>query len=49
MVQWALAWCLQHPAVSCVIPGCKNVEQVQSNAQAADLPSVATDHPLAVV
>jgi aryl-alcohol dehydrogenase-like predicted oxidoreductase len=49
MAQWALAWCLQHPAVSCVIPGCKNVEQVRSNAQAADLPSVATDHPLAVV
>ena len=39
MAQWALAWCLQHPAVSCVIPGCKNVEQVQSNAQAADLPT----------
>jgi aryl-alcohol dehydrogenase-like predicted oxidoreductase len=48
MAQWALAWCLQHPAVSCVIPGCKNVEQVQSNAQAADLPNVADDHPLAV-
>jgi len=48
MAQWALAWCLQHPAVSCVIPGCKNVEQVQSNAQAADLPSVTDDHPLAV-
>jgi myo-inositol catabolism protein IolS len=41
MAQWALAWCLQQPAVSCVIPGCKNVEQVQSNAQAADLPGVA--------
>jgi myo-inositol catabolism protein IolS len=48
MAQWALAWCLQHPAVSCIIPGCKNVEQVQSNAQAAGLPSVADDHPLAV-
>jgi aryl-alcohol dehydrogenase-like predicted oxidoreductase len=48
MAQWALAWCLQHPGVSCVIPGSKNVEQVQSNAQAADLPSVAGDHPLAV-
>jgi len=48
MAQWALAWCLQHSAVSCVIPGCKNIEQVQSNAQAADLPSVANDHPLAV-
>jgi aryl-alcohol dehydrogenase-like predicted oxidoreductase len=37
MAQWALAWCLRHPAVSCVIPGCKNVEQVESNARAADL------------
>jgi aryl-alcohol dehydrogenase-like predicted oxidoreductase len=37
MAQWALAWCLQNPAVSCVIPGCKNVQQVESNAQAADL------------
>src|SRR5207249_9224243 len=32
MAQWAVAWCLQHPAVSCVIPGCRNVEQVKSNA-----------------
>lgn len=48
MAQWALAWCLQHPAVTCVIPGSKNVEQARSNAQAADLPSVADDHPLAV-
>src|SRR6185437_2875715 len=30
MAQWALAWCLQHPAVSAVIPGCKSVEQVKS-------------------
>jgi aryl-alcohol dehydrogenase-like predicted oxidoreductase len=37
MAQWALAWCLRHPAVSCVIPGCKNVEQVESNAKAAQL------------
>jgi len=48
MAQWALAWCLQHPAVSCVIPGCKSVAQVQTNAQAADLPSVVDNHPLAV-
>jgi myo-inositol catabolism protein IolS len=48
MAQWALAWCLQHPAVSCVIPGCKNVEQVESNARAADLPSVSDSHPQAV-
>lgn len=37
MAQWALAWCLRHPAVHCVIPGCKDVAQVESNAKAADL------------
>ena len=37
MAQWALAWCLKHPAVTCVIPGCKSVEQVRSNAAAAAL------------
>jgi aryl-alcohol dehydrogenase-like predicted oxidoreductase len=37
MAQWALAWCLRHPAVTTVIPGCKNVEQVESNARAVDL------------
>jgi aryl-alcohol dehydrogenase-like predicted oxidoreductase len=46
MSQWALAWCLQNEAVSCVIPGCKNVQQVESNAAAADL--VQDDHPQAV-
>ena len=48
MAPWALAWCLQHPAVSCVIPGCKTVEQVESNAHAADLDLVRADHPQAV-
>ena len=47
MAQWALAWCLQHPAVSAVIPGCKSVEQVHSNAAAAKLEMVKTDHPWA--
>jgi aryl-alcohol dehydrogenase-like predicted oxidoreductase len=37
MAQWALAWCLRNPAVSCVIPGCKDVKQVESNATAAEL------------
>ena len=27
LATWALAWCLQHPAVSCVIPGCKSAAQ----------------------
>jgi aryl-alcohol dehydrogenase-like predicted oxidoreductase len=43
MAQWALAWCLRHPAVTCVIPGCKDVEQVTANAKAAEL--VNDDHP----
>lgn len=48
MAQWALAWCLRHPAVTCVIPGCKTVEQVELNAMAADLPDIRDDHPQAV-
>ena len=47
MAIWALAWCLQHPAVTCVIPGCKNVQQVESNAAAADLELVHDAHPQA--
>lgn len=47
MSQWALAWCLRHPAVSAVIPGCKSVEQVEANAKAADLEMVHADHPQA--
>ncbi len=37
MAQWALAWCLKDPVVTCVIPGCKSIQQVQANAAAADL------------
>ena len=48
MARWALAWCLQHPAVTCVIPGCKDVQQVKDNAAAAELTIVRTDHPQAV-
>ena len=48
MAEWALAWCLQHPAVTCVIPGCKSPEQVEMNARAASLDLVKDDHPSAV-
>ncbi len=41
---WALAWCLKHPAVSCVIPGCKTPEQMHQNANVASLVDPA--HPL---
>jgi aryl-alcohol dehydrogenase-like predicted oxidoreductase len=37
MGQWALAWCLKNPVVSCVIPGCKNPAQVEANASAVHL------------
>jgi myo-inositol catabolism protein IolS len=48
MAQWALAWCLQHPGVTSVIPGMKSVEQVEKNAAASDLEMVLADHRLSV-
>jgi myo-inositol catabolism protein IolS len=33
---WALAWCLRHPAVTTVVAGSSSVEQVESNAAAAE-------------
>ena len=49
MAAWALAWCLQHPAVTCVIPGTKTVEQLESSVIAADLDLARDDHPQAWV
>ncbi|MHC4560312.1 MAG: aldo/keto reductase [Planctomycetota bacterium] len=49
MARWALAWGLRHPGVTCVIPGCKNIEQVESNAMAADIPDVKDNHPQGVL
>lgn len=37
MAQWALAWVLKNPAVTAVIPGCKDADQVRANAAAAGL------------
>jgi aryl-alcohol dehydrogenase-like predicted oxidoreductase len=37
MARWALAWCLKHDAVTSVIPGCKDLKQVEANAAAAEL------------
>ncbi|UJF34454.1 aldo/keto reductase [Paenibacillus hexagrammi] len=45
MAKWALAWCLKHPAVTTVIPGCKTPEQVAANASAVEL--VSDNHPQA--
>lgn len=45
MAKWALAWCLKHPAVTTVIPGCKSPAQVEANAAAAEL--LSDNHPQA--
>lgn len=37
MARWALAWCLKDRRVSCVIPGCRNAQQAEDNAHAAEL------------
>jgi len=47
MAEWTLAWCLKHPAVSTTIPGVKSIDQLESNARAADLDLVRDDHPQA--
>lgn len=36
MAQWALRWCLNNPAVTSVIPGCKSPQQVRFNAAAVN-------------
>lgn len=36
LAQWALAWCLKNPLVSSVIPGSKDVSQLEQNAAAAE-------------
>jgi aryl-alcohol dehydrogenase-like predicted oxidoreductase len=35
MAAWALAWCLRSPAITAVIPGCKDAAQVRQNAASA--------------
>ncbi len=37
LAQSAIAFCLAHPAVSVVIPGARNAQQMRENAAAADL------------
>lgn len=37
MAKWALAWCLRNDAVTSVIPGCKDLGQVEANAAASAL------------
>jgi aryl-alcohol dehydrogenase-like predicted oxidoreductase len=46
--QAAIAWLWQHPEVSTVIPGARNVGQVESNAAAGSLPPLGTGFDAAV-
>jgi aryl-alcohol dehydrogenase-like predicted oxidoreductase len=48
MAQLALRWILMFDAVSCAIPGAKNIQQVEDNVHAAELPPL-TDEQMAVV
>lgn len=41
MAQFALRWILMHEAVSCAIPGARNVAQAVDNAAGSDLPPLS--------
>ncbi len=43
MAKASLRWILEHEAVSCVIPGFKNVKQVVDNLDAANVPSFSPE------
>ena len=43
MAKFALRWILDHQAVSCVIPGARNEQQVIQNAAASDLPPLSAN------
>ncbi len=41
--QLALRWCLDHPAVTVIIPGARNRSQAEANAAASDLPPLPAE------
>jgi aryl-alcohol dehydrogenase-like predicted oxidoreductase len=43
LCQAAIAFCIAHPAVSVVIPGARNAEQMRENASGADVDIPAAD------
>jgi aryl-alcohol dehydrogenase-like predicted oxidoreductase len=43
MPQFALKWILMHEAVTCSIPGAKNVSQVEQNSAASEIPDLSAD------
>jgi aryl-alcohol dehydrogenase-like predicted oxidoreductase len=48
MANFALRWILDHEAVSCVIPGARNEEQVVQNVRASALPPLTTEQMAAL-
>jgi aryl-alcohol dehydrogenase-like predicted oxidoreductase len=43
LAQFALRWILMYPAVSCAIPGGKNISQVEDNVAAAEMPPLSEE------
>ncbi|HTE52423.1 MAG TPA: aldo/keto reductase [Kofleriaceae bacterium] len=43
LAQLALAWILEHDAVTCAIPGAKRPDQVDENLRAAEMPPLAPE------
>ena len=43
MAAFAMRWILQHPEVSCVIPGARNELQAAENARVSDLPPLTAE------
>ena len=43
MAEMALRWCLDHEAVSVLIPGARNPAQVSTNIKASDLPALSPE------
>ena len=48
MAHFAMRWILDHPAVSCVIPGARNPDQVAQNVLASDLAPLSDEQHKAV-
>jgi aryl-alcohol dehydrogenase-like predicted oxidoreductase len=48
MAHFAVRWILDHPAVSCVIPGARNPDQIAQNVLASDLPPLSDEQKQAV-
>jgi aryl-alcohol dehydrogenase-like predicted oxidoreductase len=43
LAELAIAWILEHPAVTCAIPGARTVAQVEQNARAAEAPPLSAE------